>query len=169
MTAALPSGPGQGYTPCFCGCHTTVSLKVLVLHLVSEQRRNLFLQDSGGLLVPAADCAEESDFEPAASDFGSDDSRRKTSLIEQCLAWGGEQRLRMKLTISAAGEHLRSAAVVSLKGLLNLRTLVVRSVYKRSHSQLALATQAKSDADYTSRTSKETSPPSLARMIRTAL
>jgi len=40
---------------------------------------------------------------PASPDYGEDDSQRKTSVIEQCLAWGGEQRLRLLLTISVGG------------------------------------------------------------------
>ena len=42
---------------------------------------------------------------PANFDYGVDDSiKRKTSVIEQCLAWGGEQRLRLILTVSVGGE-----------------------------------------------------------------
>lgn len=41
---------------------------------------------------------------PAQFDSGVDDSgTRKVSIIEQCLAWGGEQRLRLVLTLSVGG------------------------------------------------------------------
>ena len=47
---------------------------------------------------------EDGDLLPSSPDYGEDDMRRKTSVIEQCLAWGGEQRLRLLLTISVGGQ-----------------------------------------------------------------
>ena len=46
----------------------------------------------------------DGDILPSSPDYGEDDTRRKTSVIEQCLAWGGEQRLRLLLTISVGGQ-----------------------------------------------------------------
>ena len=55
---------------------------------------------------------------PSEPDVGRDlDAlNRRTWLIEQCLAWGGEQRLRLRLTLAVApGESLRlSYAVVMM-------------------------------------------------------
>ena len=46
-------------------------------------------------------------FQAAAADYGGDGSRQRTvSTIEQCLAWGGEQRLRLLLTLSVGGKPL---------------------------------------------------------------
>ncbi len=48
--------------------------------------------------------ADETEVMPAEFDSGVDSSgQRKTSIIEQCLAWGGEQRLRLILTLSVGG------------------------------------------------------------------
>jgi hypothetical protein len=52
---------------------------------------------------------------PAPPDYGHDDSQRKTSVIEQCLAWGGEQRLRLLLTITVGGMHYNRAERPSVK------------------------------------------------------
>ena len=55
---------------------------------------------------------------PSEPDVGRDlDAlNRRTWLIEQCLAWGGEQRLRLRLTLAVApGESLwLSCAVVMM-------------------------------------------------------
>ena len=54
---------------------------------------------------------EEGGGEPAIADEG-EEAPRVTSVIEQCLAWGGEQRLRARLTLCVAGAasclHLES-------------------------------------------------------------
>ena len=71
---------------------------------------------SAGFVEPATEVRVEgpSDGEPAfqaaAADYGGNGSRQRTvSTIEQCLAWGGEQRLRLLLTLSVGGEPRHDA------------------------------------------------------------
>lgn len=55
---------------------------------------------------------------PANFDYGVDDSgKRKVSVIEQCLAWGGEQRLRLVLTLSVGGLSLSCCNTIKLRRL----------------------------------------------------
>ena len=54
---------------------------------------------------------------PSEPDVGKDlDAlNRRTWLIEQCLAWGGEQRLRLRLTLAVApGESLWLSCVAHM-------------------------------------------------------
>ena len=53
-------------------------------------------------------------FQSAAADYGGNGShQRSVSTIEQCLAWGGEQRLRLLLTLSVGGEPLHRSLAES--------------------------------------------------------
>lgn len=65
----------------------------------------------------ASDDADEGAI-PSEPDVGKDlDAlNRRTWLIEQCLAWGGEQRLRLRLTLAVApGKPLCLSCAVPVK------------------------------------------------------
>ena len=82
----------------------------------------VLLQDStSGSSSPEEDDEESLISEP---DMGSDPlESRRTWLVEQCLAWGGEQRLRLRLTLAFFPGHspqalrftpLHTAAIVTV-------------------------------------------------------
>ena len=55
---------------------------------------------------------------PAPFDSGVENlDDRKVSVIEQCLAWGGEQRLRLVLTLSVGGElqHAQTTIIAAFR------------------------------------------------------
>ena len=57
----------------------------------------------------ASDTPADDDGEPILSqpDVGTPEERL-TSMVEQCLAWGGEQRLRLQITLSTSGAALQA-------------------------------------------------------------
>ena len=67
---------------------------------------------TSGEVAAAADDDEPIPSEP---DVGKPEERF-TAVVEQCLAWGGEQRLRLQVTLSTAGALLPLAVQSFLSG-----------------------------------------------------
>lgn len=64
-----------------------------------EDDENFLMDDDDSVVI---DDEEDEELLRAEADAGGDGSEeRHVWLLEQCLAWGGEQRLRLRLTIAA--------------------------------------------------------------------
>jgi hypothetical protein len=61
---------------------------------------------------------------PSEPDVGKPEERF-TSVVEQCLAWGGEQRLRLQVTLSTAGASV-AYTIHDWRLLLNFQAAVYK-------------------------------------------
>lgn len=87
----------------------TVPIEPL-LHLVqAAEIKEQVLSSNGANANGAAVQGIVSDL-AAEPDWGEDETlERKVSVIEQCIALGGEKRLRLLITVSVGGKQLRSS------------------------------------------------------------
>ncbi len=99
----------------------------------------VLLQDStSGSSSPEEDDEESLISEP---DMGSDPlESRRTWLVEQCLAWGGEQRLRLRLTLAFFPGHSPSGPTITHRPYYRL---VAHSSHGNRTRDLSIARLAK--------------------------